>query len=268
MISYPRLGVAGRLGNQLLQIAATIGIARTYGAEVSFPAWDYQPYFCVPKELFTSKPGSDAGEIPSNLDPRTRRFLQDLSLWENVANEIRTYFEPSPLAMEILYTDYSQFWKLREQNQEIISIHVRRGDNASRENADWYYPLPTMKYYYSALELLPDVPIVLTSDEPDWCEENFLPKFLDREILLINNSVCRPETVPGQTNPYPAMDWCDLMLQTMADFHVCSNSTYSLCGALFSNDSKAIFPSVWYGKAIDYADHKLMIPDTWLEVEV
>src|SRR5512146_3125510 len=47
-ISFSRLGSHGRLGNQLFQIASTIGIAERAGAEAVFPEWEYESYFLSP----------------------------------------------------------------------------------------------------------------------------------------------------------------------------------------------------------------------------
>ena len=44
-ISFSQLGKHGRLGNQLFQIASTLGMAEKYGAEVVFPSWSYENYF-------------------------------------------------------------------------------------------------------------------------------------------------------------------------------------------------------------------------------
>src|SRR3990172_1555471 len=45
IISFSSLGNYGRLGNQLFQIAGTLGMAEKYGAQASFPEWKYEQYF-------------------------------------------------------------------------------------------------------------------------------------------------------------------------------------------------------------------------------
>ena len=48
MITYRQLGRNGQLGNQLWQIAGTIGIAYKAGDMAAFPFWRYRSYFSVP----------------------------------------------------------------------------------------------------------------------------------------------------------------------------------------------------------------------------
>ena len=45
MVTYSQLGNKGRLGNQLFQIASTIGIATENGRPFAFPDWEYNKYF-------------------------------------------------------------------------------------------------------------------------------------------------------------------------------------------------------------------------------
>lgn len=45
MITYSKLGVKGNLGNQMFQIASTIGIAEKNNHDYFFPVWQYSEYF-------------------------------------------------------------------------------------------------------------------------------------------------------------------------------------------------------------------------------
>ncbi len=45
MINFNKLGLFGRLGNQMFQIASTIGIAKKNGQDYGFNYWIYQKYF-------------------------------------------------------------------------------------------------------------------------------------------------------------------------------------------------------------------------------
>jgi len=45
MITFSKLEKKGHLGNQLFQIASTIGIAKSNGQEFGFPKWSYNFYF-------------------------------------------------------------------------------------------------------------------------------------------------------------------------------------------------------------------------------
>jgi hypothetical protein len=45
MIAFSRLGRMGNLGNQLFEIAGTIGLAHKYGHDCFFPDWQYEKNF-------------------------------------------------------------------------------------------------------------------------------------------------------------------------------------------------------------------------------
>jgi hypothetical protein len=45
MIVFSRLGLRGNLGNQMFQIASTIGIAKLMKHEFGFPVWHYSSFF-------------------------------------------------------------------------------------------------------------------------------------------------------------------------------------------------------------------------------
>ena len=48
MITFRKLGKKGNLGNQLFQIASTIGIAKRYDQDFGFGNWEYQSFFKNP----------------------------------------------------------------------------------------------------------------------------------------------------------------------------------------------------------------------------
>ena len=45
IITFPKLGKMGRLGNCLFQIAATIGCAKDHGFSFLFPDWEFASRF-------------------------------------------------------------------------------------------------------------------------------------------------------------------------------------------------------------------------------
>ena len=55
ILTYNKLGKNGRFGNQLFQIASTIGIANQAGMGYCFPKWEYQKYF--ENQLPRERPG-------------------------------------------------------------------------------------------------------------------------------------------------------------------------------------------------------------------
>lgn len=268
MITYPNLSRSGRIGNQLWQVAATIGIAASRGDKASFPRWDYQPYFNVPWDLFGGEDGTDASDCVPYMDERARPYLQDYRLIRDVEPLVRAYFQPSVLAETILHT---HDW-YRQLPRPRTVLHVRRGDNVTHPLG--FHPLRTIGYYLRGLAELPDTSsIVVFSDDIAWCRQE-LPRVLKRDwdpqrLHFFDAGVARPrEYVDRQRyESAPVLDWVDLCLMAEAEHHVISNSTYSWWGAFLSDDPAPIYPSNWFGWRVSaYTDASLMFPTNWREV--
>jgi hypothetical protein len=261
-IRYGALGQAGRLGNQLWEIASTIGIAAKQGRMASFPPWEYQMYFSIPEEFFHDEPGQDATQFAEHLDPRAQPYLQDYGLWKDHAALIREFFSPSQRALERLFDeDLTWFWHMGEK----ISLHVRRGDNVTHPPG--FHPLRSLDYYQAATATLPELPVVVFSDDIPWCQEH-LPAALDRELHYYEG-VTRPREYLDRQKylDSPVLDWIDLFLMRACDHHVISNSTYAWWGAFLSGDPAPIYPSNWFGRKISsYTDASLMFPPHWREL--
>lgn len=263
MITYPNLSRSGRLGNQLWQVAATIGIGASRGETVNFPRWDYQPFFSLPDELFHGEPGTDAIDCVGYLDERARPYLQDFRLFEKIEPLIRRYLRPSQKALDILgaHDWYRQLARPR------TVLHIRRGDNVTHPLG--YHPLRSVAYYKRALAELPDTAtVVVFSDDIPWCQLT-LPQALGRELRYFSSGVPRPrEYVDRQRyESSPVLDWVDLLLMAEAEHHVISNSTYAWWGAYLSADPSPIYPSHWFGQIVaSYTNAALMFPPQWRQV--
>lgn len=258
IVTCPQLGGCGRLGNQLWQIASTIGIAKAHGAEASFPAWDYQPFFCIPPQFFTGAAGIDSINFVPYMDDQAKSYLQDYALWRHCADEIKQWFQPSALAMETLES-YRSFWNLEPP---VLSLHVRRGDNATEGpwKAD-YHPLRPISYYLDALQMRDYQSVAVFSDDPHWCQETFGPSF------FYFHGVPRPKEHLPEYRTAPVLDWIDLQLMSFCDSHIISNSTYSWWGAFLSDDPSPIYPAPWYGSKLESIDANVMFPPNWQRLD-
>lgn len=263
MITYRNLGQCGRIGNALWELAATLGIGVTQDEGAILPPWDYQPYFNVPDELFGPVPdgAKEATEYVPHMDQRAKAYLQDYHLFENIQNTIKEYLQPSELAQETLKNPrVSWFHDLVDP----IALHVRRGDNVIHPAG--YHPLRTLDYYWLALERLPEEnPIVVFSDDAEWCREFVVT---DRNpVYYMEGNPTRPqEHLPEFKGSLP-MDWVDLQLMAQCRYHIIANSSYSWWGAFLSENPSPIYPSNWFGwRVSDYTDSRLMFPSTWTEV--
>lgn len=263
-MTFRHLGNAGRLGNQLHQIAATVGLARARRAEPRFPKWSYQPFFSVPDEMFVNDlHGVDAADLATHIDARTRVYLQDYGLWKDVENEIIEYFRPSKLAWETL-TDQADFWVL---GRPILSVHVRRGDNVQKNdpgtpNKHLYHPLRPMSYYQEALQRVRATvgSIAVFSDDIEWCKERF-------DADYFHHGVARPKEHEAAYTTAPVLDWIDLQLMAACDKHIISNSTYAWWGAFLSRNPQPIYPWPWVGPNLHFVDASLMFPPDWIRIE-
>lgn len=265
-ITYSQLSRCGRLkpGNQLFQIAATIGIADALDQEVSLPPWDYQPFFSVPSALFDNRSGTEATEHVMYLDERARPYLQDYRLIQEVEPIIKQYFAPSALATATLARQSYDWY--RELPAPKTALHVRRGDNVTHPSG--YHPLRTVEYYQRSLAELPDTAsVVVFSDDVSWCRAT-LANALDVELHYFEG-VARPREYVDRRKyvDAPILDWIDIFLMAEANHHIISNSTYAWWGAYLSKDPSPIYPSNWYGWRVkDYTDASRMFPSSWREV--
>ncbi|HEY8740185.1 MAG TPA: alpha-1,2-fucosyltransferase [Candidatus Dormibacteraeota bacterium] len=245
VIAYPVLGEFGQLGNQLWQIAGTLGIAATLRANVDFPQWSYRELFSVPDHYFGNQPPlwQDSRGFVSSMKPNFTHYLQDYSLWRHIDQRVRRFFSPSPAAQARMEEKFAEL--LRVPNK--TALHVRRGDYLRHPGN---HPVPTEQYYRAAVERLPRTNIVIFSDDIEWCREN----------LAWTNPV---QFVDGNA------DHEDLFLISQCKHHVIANSSFSWWGAFLSRNRRPIYPRPWFGDELmaQGVDPTLMFPTTWIGLD-
>jgi hypothetical protein len=154
--------------------------------------------------------------------------------------------------------------------ESIVSVHIRRGDNVT--HPEGYHPLRSWDYYrdaLAALDIAEGNEIVVFSDDPDWCEQNF-EKETGCEPAIFYRGTARPREYVDRIkyDTAPVLDWIDLQLMARCQYHIISNSTYAWWGAFLSEDESPIYPSNWFGYQIrDWTDASLMFPESWQQVE-
>lgn len=204
MITYRNLGSNGRLGNQLWQIASTIGIAALRGDEFTFPEWEYLPRFLMPSEWFLGASGTDASEFADKLPEAARAYLQDLSYVQAAEETIR----PSFRLRNDAYVD-SVATRLEVWN--CAAVHVRRGDYAEEWRGHGMLP----REWY--LDNWPSGNVLIFSDDPEWCKANLPGRVVHlaeaddfhlmtqcRELLISNSSFAWwAAWISGKPTTYP-----------------------------------------------------------------
>lgn len=282
-VTYPDLEKRGRIGNQLWQIAACVGIAERIGGRVKLPAgWSYRPYFEIPDAMFG--PSVIRNDLPAwnwacgHIDARQQAYMQCWHYVEDVQDQLREFFAPSGKALLAIHRhlDRTDQWWFRDlvDTEQTVSLSVRRGDNAdpvTHPVGTW--PLVSMDYYRAALDLFTESEVIVFSDDIEWCEKH-LPGELGevlrgRQLHFVREGPVRPPEY-GLTgySEAPALDWLDLQLMTRTTHHIIANSTFSWWGAFLGRPyGQVVYPNNWVGWRIDQFDFRDLMPDWWVELD-
>ena len=214
----------GRLGNQLFQIASTIGIAKKNGDDFAFPEWEYSGFFknkipttqIFPNNIYTER-GFHYNQITGkNID--LVGYFQSSKYFNEFEEIIREYFS------------FNEDLLISEDLSNFCSIHVRRTDYL---NLPDYHPFPGIDYYSSSIDYMRNLGIsnfIVFSDDIEWCKKNLSHEFVYSE----NNLNIR-----------------DLALMTKCKNHIIANSSFSWWGAWLNKkpDKTVIAPKKWFGPA-------------------
>jgi hypothetical protein len=258
VITFRALGYRGRLGNQLYQIAATIGLARDNGVEPIFPAdWHYRPYFSLPDSFFgeLTPDMTEATEFAPHLDPRCREYLQDINLFVHHLPEIREYFTPSDLA-------WSMMSSVNLCSHPHTVLHVRRGDNIvdpGVPNKSDYHLTPPLTYYLQGIRYFENPFLWIYSDDIPWCQAH-LP-----QACRYGHGVAYAKEHEPQYRTYAPTDWQDLFMMSRGDAYVISGSTFGIWGALLADvpTHRVLRPDKVYGTALPWINDATLFHPEW-----
>lgn len=263
MISFNNLGNYGRLGNQMFQYASLRGIAENRGFDFCIPPENvfglndpnvknskfniYNTFNISSKniDLKDQKPISENGfsfdeklfnECEDNVD--LLGYFQSEKYFKHIREDLKKEFSFKPEVVK----DCFEFIRSISSDCGVISLHIRRGDYLNLQS---YYPIPPLAYYQKSLEHLPDAPVLIFSDDPNWCFEQ---KIFSQSRFLISQS--------GQED-------IDMCLMTMCKYHIIANSSFSWWGAWLSESEKVFAPKVWFGPSLNHFDTKDLYVDGW-----
>lgn len=274
-IGYNRLGSNGRLGNQMFQYAALRGIAanrrfdwviprpENYGTS-NYGLFDCFEMTSVEEKNFgfINSVSVSAGqfhfnkkffdECPDNVN--LHDYFQTPKYFENIESEIRRDYK---FRNEIIEPCLEIIKDLKDP----IFIHVRRGDYVNQpEN----HPVCPFTYYEESLKLFKsDSPVLIFSDDLDWCREKFTD---DRFLISTENPLYNhlSETNDGRVRSF--IPYYDLCMMSMCSGGIISNSSLSWWGAwLIKNPTQPIVaPMPWFGTNYSHFDLSDLIPDRWI----
>jgi hypothetical protein len=248
MLTFNELGRYGRLGNQMFQIASTIGIATRHGYEFGFPAWkNYDA-----KERFNSKEDIDIQQYFKNPLPlcekKERVHFVDwgyhrLNLEDNISLAGHLQSEKYFLHCKDLVRHY---FELKEQkvriNDKFCSVHIRLGDYDNN-----YHPRLGLEYYLKAFEIMRKKRVnqfFVFSDEADKAFELFRYREIkEGEITIVPTGTTFED------------------FNTMVGFqnHIIGNSTFSWWAAWLSNcpPQNVIAPRNWFGEVANLSSEDI-----------
>jgi len=238
-VTFEKLGQYGRLGNQLWQIAATVGYSMRYDDPYFFPHWEYEDDFNIPKNCFSDMllKGSIYEEPHFHYagivyGPRTilHGYFQSYKYWQDYGKDIRELLTP----------------KRHQERIDATAIHVRRTDYLTHVGC---YNILDMKYYEKAMDLANTPKYLVFSDDIRWCKEHFVGN--NFEFSEGNSTVV------------------DFSIMIKCKNYIIANSSYSWWAAWLNGDSdkKVFVPKVWFGPQLSPTHNiKDLYPDDWTKI--
>lgn len=265
MIGMNKLGQKGRLGNQLFQYAALVGIAKNKGYDFCIPDHSQAPWFDQEvngnivtvyhqlQHLFEMNYlNGRYGEIDGyEIDVHQAEFCEELfdecpdnaslhghfesyHYFENAEEELRKDL----VVKENLLDVASKFHK-DKGTQNPVCVSVRRGDYIKVQD---HHPPCTESYYRECMEKLgKDRQYVITSDDIEWC----------KTIFVGDNFVFNDVIPDGIYKPH-----FDFAVGTLCDDFIIANSTFSWWIAWVGGkkDKQIFIPDPWFGPALSHID--------------
>ena len=270
MVTNNLLARGGRIGNQMFQYAALVGIKHKNQCNIALTKSQKDDSFISKAFDLTECSFLDEEDLFFDTTYHERHFNFDEQVLNISSNtNIIGYFQNENYfshCSDIIKKEFS-FKKEIEQEcvsfinevkkNTLVSLHVRRSDYLSLPNV--FYQL-TLDFYEKCINFFnkKNTQFLIFSDDIDWCKKNFR----------------------GDAFIFSDKDYSyDLCLQSMCDHHIISNSTFSWWGAwLGRNKNKTIFaPKQWFQKNYQvsnppienyiqaFSENKI-VPKEWIKV--
>lgn len=176
-VTFLRLGQKGNLGNQLFQIASTIGIAAKSGQRYCFPNWKFNNYLESSLPIISERVKKDWTIIKEKqfnyYDLQLKQEDVSLEGWFQTEKyfydiDVKSIFSFKKELKDKLYAKYDHLF-----TKKTVLISVRRGDFVDNK----YYFQTSYRFYLTALlKYFPDFDhynFIFTSDDIEYCKEHF-----------------------------------------------------------------------------------------------
>lgn len=251
MISFNNLGHMGRLGNQMFQYAALRGISYNNGYEYSLPQSKIELHKCFQIPYYPNNKNTNIltekkftfdsnlfNSCPDNVDImgyfQTEKYFKDIE--SEIRNDFTFYNETYNIASSYMDGMFS--------NTKVVSMHIRRTDYIT----DNGFECLSLDYYKTALKRFPELPVLILSDDPEWCKKYFAD---EKFFISLSGDEC-----------------IDLCLMSLCDYHIIANSTFSWWGSWLAKSKLTIAPKQWFsstGKFKDLNTKDLYLSD-WITI--
>jgi hypothetical protein len=248
MITFSKLEKKGHLGNQLFQIASTIGIAIKNNHEFCFPKWSYNASFTKSLPLLQNLEWIAFKEKQFYYDAiQLDSENYDLEGWFQTEkyfdiDSVKGYFQFEDGLISNLKSKYKKAFA-----RKTILISIRRGDFVDHPD---YFQLPIQYYIQALISNFPDwrnSTLIILSDDIQYCKYHF--SFLDNALFVDQLSAIE-----------------QLALSSMCDDFIISNSTFSWWCAWLGEkvNSKVVRPLHYFTESKRKKDNdKDYFPERW-----
>lgn len=269
MIGFNHLGQIGRLGNQMFQSAALVGIANKRGFDYCIPDHSMHKNYggfkyhelqhCFKMQGFDNRYGYVEGDLVQ-LDQY--HFCQELldecpdnctlvgyfeseKYFKHVEDQIRKNYCFLDFIVESCYNYGEKYLK-----DKPVGVVVRRGDFLAEHNKN-RHRVCDIEYYEESLKYFDDRTILIFSDDIPWCKS--------QKIFQNRNSFFVDESLGVYKGHF------DLCLLSMCHDFIIANSTFAWWGAWLSDnkDKKVIAPKKWYGPELEHLILDDQLPESW-----
>jgi len=215
------LGNNGRLGNQIFQFSFLYGLHKAKGYDYCIPPnTDLIKCFDINCKILSKISIPTNREKFFNFDTNFPSFYADETNYTGYYQSEK-YFKHCK--SELLQTlKFREEWKipLSQDTQNIVGIHIRRGDYVGNH----FHPVVSLDYINKAKTFFLNKKFIVFSDDIEWCKENNIGDFYAEN-----------------QNHY-----IDLYQMSICSGLIMANSTFSWWGAYLGEQKKVVAPLRWF----------------------
>ena len=194
-------------------------------------------------------------------------YYQSFKYFYEYKNDICKLIELEKQQNEI-EKKYEKYFNDVSHSDKIISMHFRLGDY---KNLSDYHPILPFDYYLKSLQYI-EKNGVNTGIILYFCEKEDII-FIEPQIQQLRN-IFPQYTFTRVSEDIP--DWEQLLMMSVCDVNIIANSSFSLFGAYLNKNSiysdntnhVVIYPSIWFGPALQLHNLKDLYFANWKKIEI